>query len=533
MALPQPDLSSPPAIRAPARIAAREWRWLALVTGLLLLLTVPPLLIAAARVPPGSIFPGYVVIARDAYVYQALWHAGAAGDWLFSSHYTAEPLPAVLLYPWYLWSGHLLGGLPSAWLYHGARVVAGAALGISVYLLAAELYRPVILRRWAFALASLGGGVGILVPSIPAGPLKIQATEMLSPGSSVADLIAMAPHLPLAMALMCTVLIAGLRMRRDPSWQLFVAGLAAVLGLQLIYPQLALLAGLVLVLWAGGRRLRRGLAFGAASLLIQAPYDLYLLQVMRQQPLALAAVRSSLVVGDPLGFLVLSHLVACFLIVVALITRRLRGDLILPGIWILGMTAFMFTPGISSTLGRVFMASSIPFGLCAVPGLLSLARRLRTRAWQRRMTSATIAIAAFYGVFSLAQPFWIAAFRLDPRAEYENRGEAVLLERLSPHVSFRDLVLTTYLEGLFTPAQTSARAYAGHPDMTIDAARKATDALSFFKSWTPEHRDKFLHDTGIDFVLTTDPLSAARLESDPLLRLVDREADASLFEVRR
>ncbi len=518
--------------RPARRIAAHEWRWVALITGLLLLTTIPPLLIAAARVPAGEVFPGYVVIARDAYVYQALWHAGAAGDWLFRSHYTGEPMPRVLLYPWYLWSGHLIGSLPAAFVYHALRLMAGAALAIAAYALAAELYRPVLLRRWAFVLAVVGGGVGLLTPSIAVGPWTVRATEMLSPGSSVADLIAMAPHLPLALALMCAVFISGLRLRRPAPWLAMVPGLLAVVGLQLVYPQLALLAGLVLAGWAVSRRLRRPLVFAAVSLLVQVPYDLYLLAVLRHDPLALAAVRSSLEVGDLIGFLVLSHLVTTALIVVALLTRRLRGDALLPALWIVGMTAFMFTPGLSATLGRSFMASSIPFALCAVPGLLVVLRRVRERRWRRRALSMTVAVAGLYGIFSLAQPLWIAAFRLDPLAEYESRDEARLLDRLAPRVSSRDLVLTTYVEGLFVPAQTAARVYAGHPDMTLDAARKSTEAVDYFTLWPADRRDAFLRSAGVDYVLTTDPLVASRIGADPMLRLADREGRASLFEVR-
>jgi hypothetical protein len=531
MALPRPVAITPPLRRPRARISPAEWRWLALVGGILLLATVPPIVIAALQVPAGEVFPGYVVIARDAYVYQALWHAGASGDWLFRSRYTAEPLPGVLLYPWYLWGGHLLGGLPSAWLYHATRLLAAGALGAAIYALAAELYRPVILRRWAFILAAVGGGIGLLVPSIHLGPLTWRATETLSPGSSVADLVAMAPHLPLAMALMCATFVAALRMRRGTTWVLFGTGLAAVVGLQLIYPQLALLAVLTIAAWSATRRLRRPGLFAIATALMQAPYLAYLIALMRSHPLALAVVRSVLDVGDPFGFLVLSHLAATVLIVVGLLSRRVRGDLILPGFWILGMTLFMFTPGISASLGRSFMASSIPFGLCAVPGLVVLLRRLRTRRWRRRALSAMLAVAGFYGLVSLAQPVWIAAFRLDPKAEYENRGEANLLAWLAPRVSPRDLVLTTYLDGLFVPAQTNARVYAGHPDMTIDAPRKASEALDFFQSWAADRRDAFLHANGIDFVLTSDPGAVTRLETDPALRVVDRDGPSVLFQV--
>jgi len=190
------------------------------------------------------------------------------------------------------------------------------------------------------------------------------------------------------------------------------------------------------------------------------------------------------------------------------------------------MTIFMFAPGISSILGRSFMASSIPFGLCAAPGLLALLRAVRHVRWRRRVVAIVLCTSSFYGVYSLAQPYWIAAFGLDPRAEYETRAEAALLERLAPQVSGQDVVLTTYLDGLFVPAQSNARAFTGHPEMTIGAGRKSD-------SWNAAERDRFLSTNHIAYVLTSDPRAVGRLADDPDLVLIDLEQGAALFMVRR
>jgi hypothetical protein len=515
------------------RAVSPWWGWPAVFSAVLGLLTVPPLLLAALRTPPGSVFNGYVVIARDAYVYQSMWRAGWHGAWLFHPAFTAEAVPGILLYPWYLWPAHLIGWISGPWLYHLSRLLAAAALLATVTLLIRELYRPRLMRRWAFVICVLGGGIGALLPrEVHIGPLTSHATEMSSPGTSVADLISMAPHLPWALALLCWAMVVGLRLRRGGDRRLMASGMLAVLGLQLIYPQLAVLAVVTIAGWALLRRQRRALGFALASALVQVPYLAYLFWVWQTTPEALRVVRTALDVGDLFGFLVLSHLVASGLIVIALWARRLRGDLLLPALWIVGMTVFMFVPGLSGTLGRSFMASSVPFGLCATPGVLVLLRRVRSIGWRRRVLAITLAASSLYGIFSLAQPYWIAAFRLDPRAEYESRGEAALLARLAPYLSARDVVLTTYLDGIFVPAQTNARAFNGHPEMTIDARRKADDALAFFNTWKASQRAAFLKANGIDYVLTTEPAVTARLAPDPALELIGFEDTAALFRVR-
>jgi hypothetical protein len=509
------------------------WLWRASVGAALIAMTLPPMLVAAMRQPPGFQFSGYVVIARDAYVYQAIWRQGWDGAWLFRSPFTSESLPGVLLYPWYLWPAHLVGWASGPWLYHVTRVLAAAALIAALWLLVAEVFRARRLRRWAFLLAALGGGVGVVFPQLQVGPLVSHATEMQSPGSSVADLIAMAPHLSWALALLCWSFVVGLRLRSRFRLSELISGFAAVIGLQLVYPQLSLLAAIVLLGWAVIRRYRPAIWYAAGLAAIQAPYLAYLFWISRTAPDALAVIRPSLDVGDVFGFLMLSHLVASGLIVFAIWRRRIRGELWLPALWIIVMTGFMFLPGIDRVLGRSFMASSIPFGICATPGLLALARSVDSRAWRRRLVGLALAASSIYGIFVLAQPYWIAAFRLDAAAEYERSDEAALLARLAPQVSSKDIVLSSYLDGIFIPAQTSARAFAGHPEMTIDAARKAGQAEAFFRDWTVSQRAAFLRANRVDYVLASNADMAARLAGDPELSVVDRQGAMTLFKVAR
>src|SRR3989442_13306681 len=299
------------------------WPWPAVFAATVGLLTVPPVLLAAFRVPSGRVFPGYVVIARDAYVYQSMWRAGWHGVWLFHPAYTAETLPGILLYPWYLWPAHLVGWASGPWLYHTVRLLAAAALLTAVYLLIRELFRPQLLRRWAFVLCVLGGGIGVVLPrDIHLGPLTTHATEMSSPGSSVADLVSMAPHLPWALALFCWTMVVGLRLRHRHDQRLVASGVLAVIRLQLIYPQLRLLALVTIAGWAVVGHQPRAIALVVPAALVQVPPLGSLPCVWGSTPDALRVVRTSLDIGDPFGFLVLSHLVASGLIIIALGSRR-------------------------------------------------------------------------------------------------------------------------------------------------------------------------------------------------------------------
>ncbi|HEX6512770.1 MAG TPA: hypothetical protein VF157_10750 [Chloroflexota bacterium] len=502
------------------------------------LVTLAPIGLAMQRTPAGHAFTGYVVIARDAFVYQALWRAGAHGAWLFHPIYSSEPQPGILIYAWYLWTGHLVGVFAGPWLYHAVRLGATLALLAAVWSLVSTLYRPRPVRLWAMVLATLGGGVGVLLGTgLQLGPLALRPTEALVSGTSVGDVIAMAPHLAWAGALLCWTLTACLRWTRLPRPSLYVGGLCAAVGLELIYPQLCVLALSTMVAWAVLRRERRGLLFAGGAALVTAPYLAYLAWAQATMPAAFIGVGATAQVpfhfdvGDPIGFVVLSHLVASALIVGALYFRRIRGDLLLPAAWIVIMTAFMFIPVMRSVVGRSYLISSVPFGIVAAAGLVPLLRRIRRGRWRRRVLAIVLASSSLFGLVSLVQPFGIALGRLDPIAEYERSGEAGLLRWLDPRSSSRDLVLTTYLDGVFVPAQTDARAYVGHPDQTVNLAAKADSALAFFRQWDAAQRDAFLLSNGIDYVLAGDPPSVEALLGDPHLQLAHQDSGEALFRV--
>jgi hypothetical protein len=533
--LPAP---APPAGNAQANPNRRDRRFVAVLNGSLLLATVVPLAIASWQIPTASVFTGYLVIARDAFVYQALWRAGWSGAWLFHPLYSGEPQPGILIYPWYLWTGHVVGALSGPWLYHTLRLAAGAALLRAIWSLTATFYRPSPVRRWAFLLAALGGGVGAFLPlNAHLGPLPLRATESLVSGTSAADILSMAPHLAWAAALLCWVFTACLRWTRVPDRRWLAGGLAALIGLELIYPQLAMLAIATMLGWAMLRRRRRGLLFAEAATLAAAPYLVYLAWAHARVPSAFIGIGATAQVpfhfdvGDPFGFVVLSHLVATALIAVAIVMRRLRGDLFLPAVWIVVVTAFMFVPFARTIVGRSYLASSIPFGILAAAGLVAFLRRLPRGPWRRRGLLLALAGSSLFGIVSLVEPYAIAGLQLDPRAEYERQGEAAVLQWLAPRSTAQDLVLTTYLDGVFVPAQTNARAYVGHPDQTVDVVAKADAAVAYFSSWDVSERDAFLRSNGIDYVLARDLTTAARLRDDPRLRAVHSAGGDTLFQV--
>ncbi|MCX7680585.1 MAG: hypothetical protein N2508_01235, partial [Anaerolineae bacterium] len=162
------------AIEASPRVT-KDYTFL-LPNGLLvLLMTSIPYLLGIAQGTQERIFGGFVYALEDCYSYLAKMRLGAAGRWLFRIAYTPEPHPGTLFFPFHILLGKLATLLPGAdltarmvWVYHGARLVCGMVLLLTIYRFLTALTRPEerTLRRLAWLMTAWGGGLGWLLVAL-------------------------------------------------------------------------------------------------------------------------------------------------------------------------------------------------------------------------------------------------------------------------------------------------------------------------------------------------------------------------------
>jgi hypothetical protein len=485
-------------------ITAAEWRWVIACSSAVVALTCLPLLVAALNAPSGSRFSGFVYVARDGYVYVAAMQQGMRGSWLFLPPYTSELLRGVLLYPLYLGAGHVVGALQMAPVlaFHLMRLTFGLWLLLATYALAARCFRAVRLRRLAWVLATLGGGIGPLVGTqLQVGPVALRPMEMLVSGSTVIDSLNLAPHVALAEALFVTALLLGMALPAGAGWRWpLLAGV--LLALATIYPPMVVLAALVLATVQALRRDSLGMGLVTLAAATTVPYGLYTLWLLNLEPSPLAVTGLHFDVGDPAGFFLLAHTIPFALLALGLWRWRGRwpARMALPLAWVVWATVLLFGPW-SPWLGRSFYALSIPFGLLATWGVGSLSRVVRGRRWKALAIRTTVSFACLFAVFTLAQGFWIASNRLDAQAMYVPQDLAAALAYVGARAEPQDVVLGSYFSGLFVPAYAGCRTFVGHPDQTLDVRAKDRAAQGFYLDADPALQALFLRDQGIRFVL--------------------------------
>ncbi len=142
----------------------REWRWVVLVTLVLVLISSLPYLVAWAVTPEGTHFTGLISNFTDGHSYIAKMRQGFVGSWSFRLPYTPEPHNGAPVYLFYLFWGHVARwtDLPLIVVYQGARVMGGVTMLLALYALASRLSDDVGERWITFVLAALGSGLGWL-----------------------------------------------------------------------------------------------------------------------------------------------------------------------------------------------------------------------------------------------------------------------------------------------------------------------------------------------------------------------------------
>ncbi|MGD2143185.1 MAG: hypothetical protein PVF54_01765, partial [Anaerolineae bacterium] len=194
--------------RTGANVNRREWRWLAWACVALLIAGSLPYLIAWVAAPDQTHFTGLVFNPQDGNSYLAKMRQGFNGSWRFHLAFTPEPGSGAPIFLFHLWLGHVARwtNLPLVAVYHGARILGGAATLTPIYALASNLSDRREERGTMFLLTSLGSGLGWLLGPIGAGTADLWVPEAFPAYSLMAN-----AHFPLAIGLMAVIALCGLR----------------------------------------------------------------------------------------------------------------------------------------------------------------------------------------------------------------------------------------------------------------------------------------------------------------------------------
>ena len=150
-----------------ADVSTTEWRWVIIISGLLVALTLVPYAWALARNQTNEDwqFMGMLSNPKDGATYLSKIEEGRRGAWLFDLRYTPEAHDGAGFHSFYLFLGHIaaLTGLSNLLIFHLARVATSFVMYVSIYQLGATIWVRLRPRRLFFTLMAVGSGLGWLL----------------------------------------------------------------------------------------------------------------------------------------------------------------------------------------------------------------------------------------------------------------------------------------------------------------------------------------------------------------------------------
>ena len=449
-------------------------------------------------------FSGFLFAADDGYSYIAKMRQGAAGDLVFTLPYTTEthdPVPLVFLA--YILPGRLIGQfipesdprLTSALVagYHAMRLIGATLYLFVLYRFISAFVVSNRLRLLAFVLATIGGGLGWLLPLV-VGRLP---PEYFIPEGFGFLIVWGLPHLTFARAALLGGLLLMFRAAEEDHqwhWALGAALCWGVMGLivpfylAVLYAVLAAWAAMV---WLRARampkRLIAALALGAGLTL---PLFAYFAFQFTANPAMAAWSAQNQLPSPPLIDYVLAYLPLLIPAVSALpfvwASAWDKGRLTLLVGWLAVAPLLAYFP--ISVQRRLLEGVLVPLSILAAIGLAGWARHGRTG----RLAAGGMVALASLSTLLLVVGSWSAVRQPAPPL-YRPAGEAAALDWLNAHAPVDAVVLSAFETGNVVPAFTHLRPFAGHGPETIAAPEKTRLLEAFFRDeLTPEEAESLL-----------------------------------------
>ncbi len=533
-----------------------EYRFVLIFGIVALVVTSIPYVLGAALATEERVFGGFVYAVEDCYSYLSKMRQGAEGAWLFRIAYTPEPHRGTLFFPFHLLLGKVAASLPGndltarmVWVYHGARVLLGLVLLVTVYRFLAAFTERVVVRRLAWLMVTFGGGLGWLLVAVgQPGWLGSMPLDFILPEGFTFLVLYGFPHIALTRSLLLGGILCLLRAwEAGPKWaHLKWATLTGFLWLVmgLIVPFYVPVAWAVMgVAWLAlgirGRRVPWREAWAAVgATFVSAPIVLYSVWVFVTDPVYEAWGAQNLILSPhPLHYVAAYGILLVPAVFVVRDVWRGEGPAWLALAWVAMVPVLVYLP--INVQRRLVEGAQVPLGLLASLGLVRIlnlgSRRLNLRS--------KLVVAVVLVTLILTNVMLVAGNSLtllgQPAPIYRDVGEVTALDWLGANerVEFDDVVLVAYETGNYLPARVKARSFVGHGPESIRVDEKKAMVAQFFAGATDDvWRRALLSEYSVDWVFW-GPVERKLGGFDPTqveyLRQVYEAGAYAVFEVER
>jgi hypothetical protein len=534
-------------------IHPREWRWVGLFAGLLLVLVAIPYAIAILRPPEGLILARTFHYGNDLSQYLAAMGDGMrSGSWLVHDHFTSEPHDPALMYPLYVLLGKVAGLLSSDPLVVFALAVSLSTIAFvfACYVFAAAFLDSLRQRLTALVFIVFYFGSGILVAAVvsTASPEDSGRAIFAFDRAEISTFFLPfgSPHLLLALAL----IMVGGRAVAEWIWEgrrgaLLLLTLS-VLGVGLLNPfsmitLLGIVAACAATRWTFGRRFpTREVSASAMMALVAAPMLLASYLTFSLDPFWSAAYgRQNTTGSSPVWVLAVEFAPLLPLALWgAAWTKGRREARVMLSLWIVALLLMMYSPvPFQRRFGFGFQPALAVLAALGVARLEQALYEARIRARARKLIAASATAVPVSGAVLAYAILVMAALGngVLAKAIFEPGDTVEVASWLMEHADASDVVLASMETGNYLGGRIAGRVVLGHGVGTLDSQRKGDLVKTFFDSATSEaQRKDILFAERVTYVVLGSRervLGGDSLPRDNSLTLVHDAGDTRIYRV--
>jgi len=450
-------------------------------------------------------FMGFLFNPADGASYLAKMRQGYEGQWLYHLAFTENPGPGVLLFPWYLFLGHLarIFSLPLIAIWQIARLTAATVFLVTAWEFLGRIGLAARARAVAWVVTALGSGFGFIMIG-----LHLPFTTDLWVPEYIPFLgLLTNVHFPLSIGLILILLMRiAWPVRKPTIFSFLLTGLiGAMLGA--LQPFAVLPVGLALAAWIIWRRVASGrFPDGAIAGLIAAglgmlPWVVYDYWITRTLPDIASWFAQNQTPTPPLWDVALSMGLPGLIVGVSFLRwlltpknfrekiRSIPSASILLGLWLAINLILLYAP--FSLQRRLMLGMWIPLAALAAPKIEAWLFRPAfslTRGWIIGVP-LVLTNAAFF-VLILA-----GGLRRNPDL-FLGHDEAAAVDWLNAN-AHGAVVLASPEISQWLPGMAGARVVYGHPMETPNAEKMRNTVERFFSG---ADTGELLNDHNIDFI---------------------------------
>lgn len=514
---------------------AAGWRYGVGFALAVMLLTSLPYLLGVLRQNETWGYSGLLLGVEDGFSYLGKMRLGTEGAWRFSLFYTDEPHPpAALTFLPYIAPAHLLRGVPPelrydalVGMFHVMRVGFGVLMILATLWFIRQYVETPAAQRLALLLATVGGGLGVLLLLINQIPPDWYIPEAFS----FLRLLTF-PHLGLARAALLGGMVCLIRAYTHGGrwlWAAIALWLLMAVGvpfyLALVY---AIVGFWGVLLWIRTRRfpLRlfwQGLTIGITT----APLLTFYFVTYRTNPVFALWDAQSVIVSPPLLHTLIGYSPVLLLSIWG-VPRAWQAarphDLLLLAWALVGLT-FVYLP--LNLQRRLSEGVFVVLVILAVWGLQALWERWQSVRLQRALkgglvtlslcSSAMLYSGTLNAVQTLGTPLYI------------HTDERAALIWLAQNAAPNSILLAPRTVSNHAPSFAPVRTYSGHGPETLYTTEKASTTQAYFAGeLSPETRRALYQERPIDYVIF-DAMPPAWAPTELTLRY--QQGDFSVWQV--